>query len=38
VARLRAQTEAANSPLEMRTSSDDESQTIAALVDEHHDF
>jgi hypothetical protein len=38
VAKLRAQTEAANLPLDRRTSSDDESQTIAALVDEHHDF
>ena len=38
VAKLRAQTEAANLPLDRRTSSDDESQTIAAPVDEHHDF
>jgi hypothetical protein len=38
VAKLRAQTEAANSPLDRRTSSDGESHTIATLVDEHHDF
>jgi hypothetical protein len=38
VAKLRAQTEAANSPLDRRTSSDGESHTVATLVDEHHDF
>ena len=38
VARLRAQTEAANSPLDKRTSANIDSQTIATLVDDHHDF
>jgi hypothetical protein len=38
VARLRAQTEAANSSSDQATPVDDESQTIAALLDDHHDF
>jgi hypothetical protein len=38
VARLRAQTEAANSPSDQGTSFDDELHTIATLVDDHHDF
>ena len=35
VARLRAQTEAADSP---SSNGDDQSQTIGNLVDDHHDF
>ena len=38
VARLRAQTEAANSTSDKETPVDGPSQTIAALVDDHHEF
>ncbi len=38
VARLRAQTEAANSSSDKQTTADEGSQTIAALLDEHHEF
>ncbi|HEY1903516.1 MAG TPA: potassium channel family protein [Terracidiphilus sp.] len=38
VAKLRAQTEAANAPLDKTTPVDNAQQTIAALVDDHHEF
>ena len=38
VARLRAQTEAANSAPGMETPVDGRSHTIASLVDDHHEF
>jgi hypothetical protein len=38
VARLRAQTEAANSSSDKAAPADDGSQTIAALLDDHHEF
>lgn len=38
VARLRAQTEAASSPLDKETPFDDESHTLSALADDRHDF
>jgi hypothetical protein len=38
VARLRAQTEAANSSSDKAMPADHESQTIAALLDDHHEF
>ena len=38
VAKLRAQTEEANSPSRMSAPGDASAQTIAALVDDHHDF
>lgn len=38
VAKLRAQTEAANSPVEQQTAGMSTSQTIATLVDDHHEF
>jgi hypothetical protein len=38
VAKLRAQTEEANPPAGMRVPGDSPAQTIAALVDDHHDF
>ena len=38
VAKLRAQTEAANPSSERTPPASDASQTIAALVDDHHDF
>jgi hypothetical protein len=38
VAKLRAQTEAANLPMDARISPSDASHTIATLVDRHHDF
>jgi hypothetical protein len=38
VARLRAQTEAASSSSEKTTPADHDPQTIAALLDDHHDF
>jgi hypothetical protein len=38
VAKLRAQTEAANSPSSREAQLDDQTHTIATLVDDHHDF
>ena len=38
VAKLRAKTEAANSPLQEAKTMDEVSQTIARLVDDHHEF
>jgi hypothetical protein len=38
VARLRAQTEAANSPSNNENAADSPLRTISALVDDHHDF
>jgi hypothetical protein len=38
VAKLRAQTEAANSPSPKAPAVSDQAQTIATLVDDHHDF
>ena len=38
VARLRAQTEAADSPSEKNSAFDDEQNAIVALTDDHHDF
>jgi hypothetical protein len=38
VAKLRAQTEAANAPADKTKPATDRPQTIAGLVDDHHDF
>jgi hypothetical protein len=38
VAKLRAQTEAANSPANSTTQEERTEETIANLVDDHHDF
>jgi len=38
VAKLRAQTEAANAPLGQAAPGDSQAQTIATLLDQHHDF
>jgi hypothetical protein len=38
VAKLRAQTDAANAPADNTTPSGEASQTIAGLVDDHHEF
>jgi hypothetical protein len=38
VAKLRAQTEAANAPQDKTKQAIDLPQTIAGLVDDHHDF
>jgi hypothetical protein len=38
VAKLRAQTEAANAPADKTKPAIDRPQTIAGLVDDHHDF
>jgi hypothetical protein len=38
VAKLRAQTEAANSPSSRAPATNVEPETIATLVDDHHDF